>query len=71
MLICNKEELPHQWKESIVVPIHRKVDKADCSYCGGISLLSTSYKIFSNIILSRLIPHAEEIIWDNQCGFKT
>jgi hypothetical protein len=26
-LIWNKEELPHQWKESIVVPIHKKVIK--------------------------------------------
>jgi hypothetical protein len=24
MLLWNKDELPHQWKESIVVPIHRK-----------------------------------------------
>jgi hypothetical protein len=31
MLIWNKEELPHQWKESIVVPIHKKGDKTDCS----------------------------------------
>jgi hypothetical protein len=23
-LIWNKEELPHQWKESVVVPIHKK-----------------------------------------------
>jgi hypothetical protein len=29
MLIWNKEELPHQWKESIVVPIHKKSDKTD------------------------------------------
>jgi hypothetical protein len=28
-LICNKEELHHQWKESIVVPIHKKGHKAD------------------------------------------
>jgi hypothetical protein len=31
-LICciwNKEELPQQWKESISVPINKKVDKAD------------------------------------------
>jgi hypothetical protein len=26
-LIWNKEELPHQWKESIVLPIHKKVIK--------------------------------------------
>jgi hypothetical protein len=42
-MIWNKEELPHQWKESIVVPIHKKGDKTDCSNYRGISLLSTSY----------------------------
>jgi hypothetical protein len=26
-LVWCKEELPHQWKESIVVPIHKKVTK--------------------------------------------
>jgi hypothetical protein len=31
MLIWNKEELPHQWKESVVVPIHKKDDKTDCN----------------------------------------
>jgi hypothetical protein len=30
-LIWNKQELPHQWKESTVVPIHKKGDKPDCS----------------------------------------
>jgi hypothetical protein len=65
MLIWNKEELPHQWKESIVVPIHKKGDKTDCSNYRGISLLSTSYKIVSNILLSRLIPYADEIIGDH------
>jgi hypothetical protein len=33
-------------------------------------LLSTSYKILSNILLSRLIPYADEIIGDHQCGFR-
>jgi hypothetical protein len=68
-LIWNKEELPHQWKESTVVPIHKKGDKTECSNYWGISLLSTSYKILSNILLSRLIPYADEIIGDHQCGF--
>jgi hypothetical protein len=38
-LIWNKEEFPHQWEVSIVVPIHKKGDKTDCSYYRGISLL--------------------------------
>jgi hypothetical protein len=69
MLIWNKEELPHQWKESIVLPIHKKGDKTYCGNYRGISLLSTSYKILSNILLSRLIPYADEIIGNHQCGF--
>jgi hypothetical protein len=27
--IWNKEELPEQWKESIIVPIYKKGDKTD------------------------------------------
>jgi hypothetical protein len=32
--------------------------------------LSTTYKILSNILLSRLTPYAEEIIGDHQCEFR-
>jgi hypothetical protein len=46
--VWNKEELPDQWKESIIVPVHKKGDKTDCNNYRGISLLSISYKILSN-----------------------
>jgi hypothetical protein len=45
-LIWNKDEFPHQLKESVVVPIHKKGDKTDCSNYRGMSLLSTSHKIY-------------------------
>jgi len=67
--IWNKEELPEEWKESIIVPIYKKGDKTDCNNY-GISLLPTTYKILSNVLLSRLIPYAEEVIGDHQCGFR-
>jgi hypothetical protein len=35
----------------------------------GISLLSTSYKILSNILLARLTPYADEITGNHQCEF--
>jgi hypothetical protein len=71
-LICciwNKEELPQQWKDYIIVSIYTKGYKTDCiNYC-GISLLSTAYKILSNVLVARLTPYVNEIIGDHQCGF--
>ena len=60
--IWKKEKLPEEWKESIIIPNHKKGDKTDCSNYRGISLLPTTYKILSNILLLRLIPYAKEII---------
>jgi len=54
--VWNKEELPEEWKESSTVPIYKKDDKTGCSNYRGISLLPTTYKILSNILLSRLTP---------------
>jgi hypothetical protein len=51
--------------ESNILPVHKKGDKTECSSCRGISLLSTSYKILSNILLSKLIPYIDEIIGDH------
>jgi hypothetical protein len=52
-VVQNKEELPEQWKESIVVPVYKKGDKTECSNYRVISLLSTAYKILSNVLLSK------------------
>jgi len=68
--IWNKEELPEEWKESIILRIYKKGVKTDCSNYRGISLLPTMYKILSSILLSRLTPYAEEIIADHPCGFR-
>jgi hypothetical protein len=55
----NEQGLPDQWKDSLIVPIHKKGDKTDYNNY----LLSTSYTILSNI-LSRLIPYMDKIIED-------
>jgi hypothetical protein len=49
---------------SIIVPIHKKSDKPDClNYQLHIKLYWIS------ILLSRLSPYIDEIIWVHQCGF--
>jgi hypothetical protein len=58
--------LSNQWKEYILVTVHKKGDKTYCNNYSGISLLST-YKILSNILLSRLSPY--KTIGNHQCGF--
>jgi hypothetical protein len=68
--IWNREELPQQWKESVIVPIYKKGDKTDCSNYRGISLLSTAYRILSNILLARLALYVNEVIGDHQYGFR-
>ena len=69
--IWKKEKLPEEWKESIIVLIHKKGDKTDCNNYRAISLLPATYKILFNILLSMLIPYAKEIIGDHQCGFRS
>jgi hypothetical protein len=66
--VSNKEDLLDQWKES-VVPKYKKGDKSECWNYHGISLLSTSYKVLSNILLSRLSPYIDKITGVIGVGF--
>jgi hypothetical protein len=64
----NKKELSQQWKESYCTYLQE--EDYDYSNYQGISLVSTSYKIVSNIILSRFIPTVDKIIGGPQCVFQ-
>ena len=63
--IWNKEELPEEWKESIIILIYKKGNKTECGNYTCIIFLPTTHKILSNILLSRLTPYAEESIGDH------
>jgi hypothetical protein len=68
-LLSAIHKLLDQWKESIILPIHKKGWKIFCNNYRWILILSTSCKILSNI-LSRLSLYIDEIIGNHQCGFR-
>ena len=51
--IWNKEKIPEEWKDSIILRIFKNGNKIDCSNYRSISLLPVAYKILSNILLLR------------------
>jgi hypothetical protein len=53
-LICfiwNTEELPQQWKESIIVPTHKKGDKTDCNNYRGFPYYQLPTKFHPTLFL--------------------
>lgn len=72
--LCNKifeeENIPDEWGKAVIVPIHKKATKTDCSNYRGISLLSIPGKIYTKILQQRLRKYAEEILGEEQAGFR-
>ena len=52
--IWEKEEVPSQWKEGIIIKLPKKGDLRDCSNYRGIMLLSTPGKVLNRILLERM-----------------
>ena len=68
--IWNSEEIPEDWRKSIIVPLFKKGDRSMCDNWRGISLLSVVGKVFTNIILERLSKSVDEKLSENQAGFR-
>ena len=62
---------PKQWTTNIIIPIHKKGNILDVENYRGISLMSTSAKIYNRIILNRLYPTVDTLVRLNQTGFRT
>jgi hypothetical protein len=69
-LLCGIRKNCHSNGRNLLLYQFIKGDKTDCSNYRGISLLSTAYKLLSNILLARLTPYVNEIIGDHQCCFR-
>jgi len=70
LLICNKEQLPVEWLQGIICPIHKKVDQAVCSNYRPITLLNMAYKIFTILLNNRLSKIVDSKLSEAQAGFR-
>ena len=59
-----------EWKETIIVPIHKRGDRDRCEKYKGIALGNSAYKILSNIILGKIKPYVEKVRGNYQNGFR-
>ena len=67
-----EERITEEWKETIIVPVHKRGDRDRCENCRGIpiALENVAHKILSNIILGKFKPYIEKVMWDYQNGFR-
>lgn len=68
-LSLESSQFPHIWKESFVIPLHKKGSKLDASNYRGISKLSAIPKLFENVITPHLQHLCRSIISPCQHGF--
>ena len=72
--ICNKiwktGEWPTTWTQSLVFTLPKKGNLQLCQNYRTISPISRPSKVMLKIILNRLQPQAEEIIAEEQAGFR-
>ena len=62
MLCCiawREESIPTEWRQGIVVPLHKDGDERDPMNYRGITLLSIVGKVFTRVLNNRLTKFAE------------
>jgi hypothetical protein len=68
--IWEKETVPDNWGESIIVPIFKKGARNECGNHRGISLTPVITRLLASIILRRLTEARETLTREQQAGFR-
>ena len=64
------KNVPKDWVNSVIVPVPKKGDFHLCDNWRGISLLSVPGKVFSRIIVNRIIDNYESILDETRRGYR-
>ena len=65
-----ERKVPKEWTDTVLVPIPKKGDMANCDNWRGIALLDVVGKVVARIVQGRLQDLAEEVLPEYQCGFR-
>lgn len=72
--ICQKiwdtKQWPQKWTQSLIIPIPKTGNSRQCQNYRTISLICHASKVMLRIILNRLRNRAEEILSEEQAGFR-
>ena len=68
--IWQQKSWPKEWTQSLIIPIPKKGNIRLCQNYRTLSLISHPNKIMLHIILNRLKPQAEEVLAEEQAGFR-
>ena len=72
--ICNRiwrtGDRPTPWTQSLIITLPKKGNLQLCQNYRTINLISHSSKVMLKVIFNRLKPKAEEIIAEEQAGFR-
>ena len=68
--IWEEKKWPKEWTQSLVIPLPKKGNLRQCQNYRTISLISHPSKVLLRIILNRLKSKAEELLSEEQAGFR-
>ena len=68
--IWEEKRIPEEWKETLIVPTHKRGDRDGCENYRRKALGNAAYKILSNKILGKIKPYIGKIMGDSQNGFR-
>lgn len=68
----NGARIPDDWREGVLMPIHKKGPTDDPNNYRGLTICNPSYKLYSKLLLIRLEAELEEkgTLPDNQAGYR-
>jgi hypothetical protein len=63
-------EIPDDWEKARIISLFKKGERLSCENYRGLSLLNTSYKVYSKILTNRLKVIADKLFLEEQSGFR-